>query len=207
MTFKHVASVTKIFEKTRNMRKDSRIITYIPKQFHTRFCAIKDLDKKLRQEEKCQTRIKMGLRDLQLLKKDRAIGKWEHVPIPANFPPVELGSSTSRTVSGSPAPGRPGQGRGDKRGRESTGSSNGDNTPKARKVSENLDQTDDTSDGNKMKGSSLEQMRLDRDQAWKATIEAADLLGDAIVSPGKDGHGLQRQLDSHICFRHSSQAI
>ena len=139
VTFKHVASVAKIFERTRTMRKESRIITYIPKEFHNRFCAIKELEKNLREEEKCKTRIKMGLRDLVLLKKDRAIGTWEFVPIPFNFPPVEFGSQASKTVSGSPVPGRPEQGRGDKRGRVSTGSSNGNYTATVPRVSESED--------------------------------------------------------------------
>ena len=43
VTFKYESSVYKIFEKTRIMRKESRILTYIPKQYRKRFEAILDL--------------------------------------------------------------------------------------------------------------------------------------------------------------------
>ena len=43
------------------MRKESRILTYIPKEFHSRFEAIRDFGNIIRLEEKCKTRIKMGL--------------------------------------------------------------------------------------------------------------------------------------------------
>ena len=39
------------------------------------------------------------------------------------------------------------------------------------------------------------QKKVDMEKVWRETIEAADLVGDATVSPGKEGHGLQRQPD------------
>ena len=89
------------------MRKESRILTYIPKEFHSRFEAIRDIANSIRLEEKCKTRIKMGFMDLQLHKKEKLIGKWELVHLPAGLPPVELGLSPKKADSGSPAPGRP----------------------------------------------------------------------------------------------------
>ena len=95
----------------------------------------------------------------------------------AELPPVDMGSSESpsRTVSTSPAPGRPCQTRSDKRGRESTGSSNGTNPKAARK--ENEDSSDD-------------------DEDWDKALKEATLVTDsALVSPGKDGAALMKQPD------------
>ena len=130
VTFRYESSVNKIFEKTRIMRKESRIMTYIPKEYRSRFEAIRDLGNNIRFEEKCKTRIKMGYTDLQLHKKDRLTGKWELVPLPAGIPVVEFRGSPGKIDSGSPAPGRQGQSRSDKRNRESTGSE-GQSLPKA----------------------------------------------------------------------------
>ena len=121
VTFSEEGSVQKIFEKTRIMRKESRILTYIPKEFHSRFEVIRDLGNVVRFEEKCKTRIKMGFMDLQLHKRDVDSGMWKLVQLPAGLPPVELGVSPRLTDTGSPAPGRPGQERREKRDRESTG--------------------------------------------------------------------------------------
>ena len=100
------------------MRKESRILPYFPTKFFSRFEAVSDIGKVLREEESCQTRIKMGLRDIQLFKRDKAGGKWVLVPLKYDeLPQVELTSSPRRTDSGSPAPGRPCQSRSDKRGR------------------------------------------------------------------------------------------
>ena len=105
VTFRHESSVARIFEQTRCMRKESRIIMYVPKQLYERFSSLSTHGYNIRKEEKCQTRIKMGQRDLVLFKRFR-VDKWEHVPLPEDLPHVEL-SSFSRQ----PAPGRPVQGR------------------------------------------------------------------------------------------------
>ena len=83
VTFRYESSVYKIFEKTRIMRKESRILTYIPKQYRKRFEAIRDLGNIMRLAENYKTRIKMGYKDLQVHKKDRDIGKWELVKRPS----------------------------------------------------------------------------------------------------------------------------
>ena len=113
VTFKHQSSVQRIYEKTRIMRKESRIITYIPKEFHSRFEVIRDIGTELRLREKCNTRIKMGFMDLQLFRKEKGRGKWYEVQLPTDIPPVELGMVSRRVVFESPAPGRPGQSRTD----------------------------------------------------------------------------------------------
>ena len=183
VTFEHRSSVSRIFDKTFLMRKESRVKTYIPRQFRDRARAISEFEYNLREVEKCKTKVKMGLKDLQLFKKARRGGKWEQVPLSdAELPPVDMGSSgsPSRTVSTSPAPGRPSQTRSDKRGRESTGSSNGTNPKAARKENE-----DDSSD---------EEISEARD--WNKALKEATLVTDsALVSPGKDGAALMKQPD------------
>ena len=61
------------------MRKESRILTYIPREFHSRFEAMRNLANVMRFEQRCKTRIKMGNMDLQLHRKDRDNGRWERV--------------------------------------------------------------------------------------------------------------------------------
>ena len=131
VTFESEASVQKIYEKTRIMRKESRILTYIPKEFHNRFGAIREIGDTIRSEEKFKTRIKMGFTDLQLHKKEGSAGKWVKVPLPSGLPPIELGVSPTKSDSGSPAPGRPGQEVREKRSRESFESPTGQANPKA----------------------------------------------------------------------------
>ena len=109
VTFKHLSSVTRIYERTRCMRKESRIINYIPPQYEDRGNNIKNIEKTLREEGRYQTRVKMGVLDLELSKKDRGgSGKWERVPLPKGM--AEPNISESRGAGGmstSPAPGRP----------------------------------------------------------------------------------------------------
>ena len=62
VTFKHRSSVTKIFEKTYIMRKESRVQNYIPWQFKDRARAISEIEYNLREGEKCKTKVKWDLR-------------------------------------------------------------------------------------------------------------------------------------------------
>jgi hypothetical protein len=136
----------------------------------------------------------MGLKDLELSKKIRGTGKWERVQIPEGLSEVDFRSSPEQagtppppgSTSGSlsPAPGRPGQDRGGKRGRDSTGSQSAENIPKAARQED-----DGKEDLNQ------ENMRKERQEAWKARIEGADLVGEATISPTKDDKGLSKKPD------------
>ena len=110
------------------MRRESRVQTYIPREFKERARAVSEFEYELREREKCKTKVRMGYHDLQVFKKSRTGGKWELVSLPGvELPPVDLSmsQSPSRTVTTSPAPGRPGQKRPEKRDRESAGSPSG----------------------------------------------------------------------------------
>ena len=108
VTFKEESSVSRIFEKTRIMRKESRIMNYIPRQFRERARAIGEIEYRLRKEQNFQTRIKMGLNDLELWKKIRGMnGRWERVSLPPNLPSIDMNSPVGGLVSStSPPPGR-----------------------------------------------------------------------------------------------------
>ena len=175
VTFKQESSVSKVFEKTRIMRAGSRILYYVPIQFRYRAKAIREIEYNLRHVERFQTRIKMGLNDLELWKKVRGSRtKWEKVVLPANLPPVDLTITTNSMSdpdeSDSPPPGRPGQQyRAEKRNRDSPSS---DATPSKVKVS-----------------------RCEIN-SFSAALEKANLVGDATISPVKEGGGLQKKPDS-----------
>ena len=178
VTFKCRSSVSRIFEKTFIMRKESRVKTFIPREFKDRARAISELEYDLREREKCKTKVKMGLQDLQLFRKDRSGGKWELVPlVESDLPPVDLNLSQtpSSTVSTSPAPGRPAQNRPEKRVRESNGSPNGSVQKSAKQDS--AEKTNQPSE-------------------FVKALESADLVTDTSpVSPDKDGAILKKQPD------------
>ena len=122
VTFKDYSSVTRIYEKTMIIRKDSRINNYIPRQFNDTLKAISAIDFNIRQNRQYQTRIKMGFKGLELHKKLRGSRRWEKVSLPTNLPPVNL-SSRPVSESASPPQGRPRlASTREKRGRGSSGS-------------------------------------------------------------------------------------
>ena len=85
----------------------------------------------------------------------------------------------------SPAPGRPGQDRDrpNKRGRESPGTPPGQSDLKAAR--EELQAFE-------------ENCVKDREEAWKQTIEQADLVGDSRITPTKENEGLRKTPDTGI---------
>ena len=86
----------------------------------------------IRADKMYQTRIKMGLVDLELHNKLRGMSKWEKVTLPSSLPPVDLSSRSAATTSSSPPSGRPGHdySRDNKMGRGSKGSDSGQNRSK-----------------------------------------------------------------------------
>ena len=191
VTFKHGSSVARIFEKTRVMRKEARILNYIPAEFQERYFDIREIEYSLRQEQNCHTRIKMGLNDLELSKKMRGSRRWERVTLPSGLAAVDLSkagwtrNSVAASMPESPAPGRPGQDRDrpNKRGRESPGTPPGQSDLKAAR--EELQAFE-------------ENCAKDREEAWKQTIEQADLVGDSRITPTKENEGLRRRPDTGI---------
>ena len=180
VTFQHRSSVSRIYEKTYIMRKESRVTTYIPRQFRDRARAISEIEFELRGAEKCKTKIRMGLKDLQLFKKAGRGARWEHVELlGAELPPVDLDiGSPSRLLATSPAPGRPQQSRTEKRGRESPGSPADINHKSARKEL-NIEGNDENPVSD-----------------WSKALESAELVSEeSVVSPVHGSGGLEKLPD------------
>ena len=205
VTFQHRSSVSKVFDKTYIMRKESRIHNYIPRQFRDRARAISEIEFNIREVEKCKTKVKMGFKDLQLFKKERG-GKWVHVELPeAELPPVDLGpgSSPSRTGTASPPPGRPCQSRTEKRLRESSGSPNGSQPKITRKAADSIvttpTQPSDATAKNAWKAADTivttpTQPSDATPSDWSKVVGEADLVTEGSnVSPA--GRGFTRQPD------------
>ena len=163
VTFKDHSSISKIYERTRIMRKESRVTNYFPRQFKDRLRAVSEFDYNLRQDKRYQTRIKMGLLDLELHRKLRGSKKWERISLPTNLPPVDMSSKPSEQVSDSPPPGRPGsEGTRGKRGRGSDSSSDeGQNSTKVKKISDT-----ETQPG------------VDKETEWLENLKKADLVSE-----------------------------
>ena len=182
VTYKDESSVSRIFEKTRIMRKESRVLNYIPRQFKERARAIGEIEYNLRKEQNFQTRIKMGLNDLELWKKIRGMnGRWERVALPGNLPKIDLNSPVIASESTSPPPGRP-DSQGGKRGRESTGSESG------KKNSKNA--------RNELNETYADIIVED----FSEKVKKANLVGEATISPTKHGEGLHKKPDHGTVF-------
>ena len=101
VTFKKETSFAKIFEKTRIMRAGSRIINYVPVQFKYRAKAVREIEYQLRCDRQFQTRMKIGLSDIELWKRKRGSrDRWERVLLPDNLPTIDF-SITVDNTSGS----------------------------------------------------------------------------------------------------------
>ena len=177
VTFRDSLSVSKIYEKTRIMRKESRIINFIPKQFSDRVRAISEIDYNIRLDKSYQTRIKMGLTDVELHRKLRGTTRWEKVSLPGNLPPVNLRARSpppAALASLSPPPGRPRlQSTRDKRGRDSSGSETEQNNPKVAKQSEGG------------KDSTEKDSAVDLVKVWMNSVSEATLVTEGSNSPVK----------------------
>ena len=170
VTFRSLKAVNVIFERTRIMRRESRIINYIPRQFQDRLRAVSEIDYNIRQSKKYQTRIRMGLQDIELLQKLRGTTKWEIVPLPSNLPPVNLNSQPPPSCSDSPPVGRPGHDytntNDNKRERESSGSDTDQNNSKVAKQNDIPKEVDNCS-------------KEKQGKTWAEIVEKADLVREA----------------------------
>ena len=173
------------------MRKAARILNYIPPEFEERYIDIRDIEYSIRQEENCQTRIKMGIMDLELSKKIRGSGRWQRVTLPPGLAKVDLSRTGVQELTQghtwgtlSPAPGRPGQERSNKRERASTASPEGQSNPKSAR--------EDTNEKE-------ESVREDsREKSWQETIEEANLVTESQITPTKDNVGLVKKADAGV---------
>ena len=76
-----------IFRYTRNMmKKDHRVINWIPKQMYERFRAVESLAYTIRKEERLKTRVKIGRTDFTLLTRDPNSSLWTTRHLSDNLP-------------------------------------------------------------------------------------------------------------------------
>ena len=108
--FESEASVNTIYTYAKNLKKENRLVRYIPKQFYDRYRAMESEAYLLRHSaEKFKTRVKMGVTNLILYKKKPSERTWSIVPDSTDWPNVTLTleDASNRRTSGSPPPGRP----------------------------------------------------------------------------------------------------
>ena len=83
--------VDSIFSLTTNMvKRDHRVIRWIPKQMYERFRAVESLAYSFRQEDGLKTRVKIGRSDLMLSTRHPQSSIWVNRVLPSNFPPIYL---------------------------------------------------------------------------------------------------------------------
>ena len=108
--FKYRSSMSKIFERVRFLRKDSQLVTYIPREFQERFKALNEKVKIMRQEgDGWRTRVKLGQMDFVISKKEKQIGAvYQTVTVDMRDMPQVCLARPQTAVTNSPPPGRPG---------------------------------------------------------------------------------------------------
>ena len=184
VTFRYERAVRMIYQRTRCMRKESKVMIYIPREFHGRYDDLAGHEYRLRKFENYQTRIKWGYDDLELYKRLRGAEKWEKVALPDDLQKVNMNPRTS--ISLSPAQGRPDHsyGRGEKRERGSPSGTPGQANQKSLRQDEEVDLASDIIN--------------ERTEAWSEILEKADLVGEATITPTKENQGLKTQPDTGL---------
>ena len=89
--FRNQISVNTIYRYAKYLRKDQRLVPYIPHQFYDRYRAMERIAYELRHSEpKYKTRVKMGSSDLILYKKKPGESTWTVLTSPTGLPAVRL---------------------------------------------------------------------------------------------------------------------
>ena len=194
--FKYRSSISKIFEKVKILRKDSQIITYIPKEFQDRFKGLNEALKVIRSEgEGCRTRVKMGMRDLTVSKKPKQMGAvYEELKMNMeDLPPVCLTRARPKETS-SPPPGRPShQDERNKRrkSRQSQGESPLTKTARQEQHTDNTEETEVEVEEHEENRSGEAQARGNQSNVTQRKNKGnIALCGSPTISPVKTGEGL-----------------
>ena len=88
--FESEIAVNTIFSYAKNLKKNQRLVRYIPKEFYERYRAMEGDAYLLRHsDKKYKTKVQMGFYDLILYKKE-AGGIWSTVTSSADWPEVNL---------------------------------------------------------------------------------------------------------------------
>ena len=99
MVFESETAVITIFQYAKNLKKDQRLVRYIPKEFYDRYRAMEGDAYLLRHGViKYRTKVQMGISDLVLYKKEPG-GRWSSVPDSEEWPLVNLSFGSQSEVS------------------------------------------------------------------------------------------------------------
>ena len=83
--------VDTIFSNTRNMvKRDHRVLPWVPRQMYARFRAVESLAYSIRKEEGLKTRVKIGRTDFILRTKVPHSSAWTTRQLPLNLPNIEI---------------------------------------------------------------------------------------------------------------------
>ena len=89
--FESNEEVNTIFSNTKNMvKRDHRVLTWVPRQMYSRFRAVESLAYSIRQEEGLKTRVKIGRTDFILRTKVPNTTVWTTRQLPFNLPKIEV---------------------------------------------------------------------------------------------------------------------
>ena len=191
--FKFRSSMSKIFDKVQFLRKESQLVTYIPKEFQERFKALNEVLKPLREEgEGWRTRVKMGKMDLLVSKKEKQMGaKYKDLNLDMKSLPEVCMTRPKIQVSDSPPAGRPGHREGgrekgrQKRIRSGQSSGSSPSTKAPRKEGDKSDEEDFSgTSGDESDRQNMSNVTLRKNQS------SALYCGPSTISPVKEGQGL-----------------
>ena len=99
--------VNSLYSYTKVMKKDNRLMRWVPKQMYERFSEVESYAYSIRKEEHLKTRVKIGQCDFELSTREPSSSVWKKRQLPANLPEIEVNPLSSPNMASSPPPGRP----------------------------------------------------------------------------------------------------
>ena len=195
--FKYRSSLSMIFERAKSMRKESQLVTYVPREFQELFQALNEKLKVVRMEgEGWRTRVKVGREDLIVYKKKKQIGAvFEYLDMDlSDLPPVCL-TRPKVPISDSPPPGRPGHRNGEgeearKRRRSGLTSGLSPTNKSSRNEGEDYDNISSESEEDEDTRQEAGNDVANEPDRVKTRAGAGGYCGPPTISPVKVGQGL-----------------
>ena len=101
------SQVDMVMSHTRFMvKKDHRVVRWYPKQMYQRYRAVEAIAYEMRKTKKLKTRVKVGLRDIELSTREESSSYWRRQVLPDTLPEFDM-IDTRPAIASSPPPGRP----------------------------------------------------------------------------------------------------
>ena len=99
--------VDKVFSYTKFMKRDNRVIRWIPKKMYHRYSAVESYAYRIRKEENLKTRVKIGMFDFELTTRESSSYKWKKRSLPNDLPRIDVNLFKIPSNISSPPQGRP----------------------------------------------------------------------------------------------------